>query len=242
MAESSIIEGPVPSNAWPRQPRRQSLAESIADTVAEAIANRHLTPGERIVELTLAEQMGVSRVPVREALKVLHAQGIISGGGHRGYRVSAFDEQTAQDVVELRLMLESILLRGAVRNWRAGDGDLSGLNEAIETMRVAAKVENRAVSLAADLDFHRAICLAAGNDVAATLWHAIARHVMIIFNRAEYRDDDLGAIVQQHEAFLSFIETAIRGDMTDAEIERGLHDHLLQVSRAKRATEPPAGT
>ena len=73
MAESSIIDPPVPTPAWPRQPRRQSLAESIADTVAEAIANRHLMPGERVVELTLAEEMGVSRVPVREALKVLHA-------------------------------------------------------------------------------------------------------------------------------------------------------------------------
>lgn len=240
MAESSIIDAPASSPAWPRQPRRQSLADSIADTVAEAIANRHLTPGERIVELTLAEQMGVSRVPVREALKVLHAQGIISGGGHRGYRVSAFDEETARNVVELRLMLESILLRGAVRNWREGTADLSGLHEALETMRIAAKVDNRAVSLAADLDFHRAICLAAGNDVAATLWEAIARHVMIIFNSSEYRDDDLGAIVHQHEAFLGFIETAISGDMTDAEIERGLHDHLLQVSRAKHGRSSSA--
>jgi len=133
-------------------------------------------------------------------------------------------------------MLESILLRDAVRNWRAGKSDLSGLHTALETMRIAAKVDNRATSLAADLDFHRAICLAAGNDVAATLWEAIARHVMIIFNRSDYRDDDLDAIVQQHEAFLDFIETAIDGDMTDAEIERGLHDHLLQVSRAKHQT------
>lgn len=235
MDQSSIIEASDAAATWPRQPRRQSLAESIADTVAEAIANRNLEPGERIVELTLAEQMGVSRVPVREALKVLHAQGIITGGGHRGYRVAAFDEQTAQNVVELRLMLESILLRGAVRNWRAGKGDLSGLHEALETMRIAAKVDNRAMSLAADLDFHRAICLAAGNDVAATLWQAIARHVMIIFNRPEYRDDDLDAIVQQHEAFLDFVETAIEGDISDDEIARGLHDHLLQVSRARHA-------
>lgn len=240
MADSSIIDPPATSASWPRQPRRLSLAESIADTVAEAIANRYLKPGERVVELTLAEQMGVSRVPVREALKVLHAQGIISGGGHRGYRVSAFDEQTAQNVVELRLMLESILLRGAVKNWRAGKADLSGLHQALDDMRDAAKVDNRATSLAADLDFHRAICLAAGNDVAATLWHAIARHVMIIFNRSEYRDDDLVAIVQQHEAFLDFIETAVGGDMDDTEIERGLHDHLLQVSRAKHGTPGPA--
>ncbi|MEM9250140.1 MAG: GntR family transcriptional regulator [Pseudomonadota bacterium] len=235
MAQSSTLNAPVGPAPWPKQPKRQSLAESIADSVAEAISTRHLKPGERIVELTLADQMGVSRVPVREALKVLHAQGIITSGGHRGYRVAAFDDQTVRNVVELRLMLESILLRDAIHNWRKGRGDLAGLHEALEAMRVAAKIDNRVDSLAADLDFHRAICAAAGNDVAATLWQAIARHVLIIFNRSEYRDENLTTIVRQHEAFLEFIQSAIEKPISDKAIERGLHDHLLQVSRAKKA-------
>lgn len=218
-----------------RQPKRQSLAEEIADSVAEAIATRHLMPGERIVELTLADQMRVSRVPVREALKVLHAQGIISGGGHRGYRVASFDEGTVRNVVEVRLVLESILLRGAIHNWRAGTGDLSGLHQAIDRMQTAALLGDRLASLAADLDFHRAICLAARNDIAATLWHAIARHVLIIFNREEYRDANLSAIVTQHREFLAFIERAIGSRIGDDEIEQGLKDHLLQVSRSKQA-------
>jgi DNA-binding GntR family transcriptional regulator len=217
-----------------REPKRQSLADSIADSVAEAIATRHLMPGERIVEIALADQMKVSRVPVREALKVLHAQGIISGGGHRGYRVASFDEDTVRNVVEVRLMLESILLRGAIHNWRAGTGDLSGLHQALDGMSRAALVGDRLASLAADLDFHRAICLAAKNDIAATLWHAIARHVLIIFNREEYRDGNLNAVVTQHREFLAFIEWAIGSRIGDEEIEQGLKDHLLQVSRAKQ--------
>jgi DNA-binding GntR family transcriptional regulator len=237
MTRQTTVAAPAGAGAGLRQPRRQSLAESIADSVAEAIATRHLTPGERIVELALAEQMGVSRVPVREALKVLHAQGIITGGGHRGYRVAAFDAETVQNVVEVRLMLESILLRGAIRSWRAGIGDLSGLHAALERMEQAAAIGDRLASLGADLAFHRAICEAARNDIAATLWQAIARHVLIIFNRAEYRDDDLNAIVRQHRAFLGFIETAIAEATPDEEIERGLRDHLLQVSRAKRGRQ-----
>jgi DNA-binding GntR family transcriptional regulator len=217
-----------------RQPKRQSLAESIADAVAEAIATRHLMPGERIVELSLADRMGVSRVPVREALKVLHAQGIIAGGGHRGYRVAAFDDDTVRNVVELRLMLESILLRGAIQNWRRGTGDRSGLHAALAGMRTAALVGDRLASLGADLEFHRAICVAARNDIAATLWEAIARHVLIIFNREEYRDGNLNAIVRQHEVFLGFIEDAIAREIGDDAIERGLRDHLLQVSWAKQ--------
>lgn len=217
-----------------RQPERLSLAASIANSVAEAIATRHLKPGERVVELTLAEQMGVSRVPVREALKVLHAQGILSGGSHRGYRVATFDDETVQNVIEVRLMLETILLRGAVARWRADGADLSGLDEAIGRMKMAAKIDNRLRSLEADLDFHRAIAQAARNDIAATLWEAIARHVMIIFAQEEYRDDDLNAIVAQHEAFRDYIARAVEEEHSDEEIAAALQHHLLQVSRAKR--------
>ena len=59
-----------------RQPKRVSLSESVADSIAEAIATRVIQPGERLVETNLAEKLGVSRVPIREALKVLHAQGL----------------------------------------------------------------------------------------------------------------------------------------------------------------------
>jgi DNA-binding GntR family transcriptional regulator len=221
-----------------RQPTRNSLASSIASAVAEAIASGHLKPGERVVELALAEQMEVSRVPVREALKVLHAQGILSGGSHRGYRIATFDDTTVQQVIEVRLMLETILLRDAIAGWRTRGPDLSGLDEAIGGMKIAAKIENRLASLSADLEFHRAIARAADNDIAATLWEAIARHVMIIFARKEYRDDDLNAIVAQHQSFRDYIERAIAEDHGADEISAALKDHLLQVSRARRM---PAG-
>ena len=216
------------------QPKRFSLAESIANSVASAIATRHLKPGERVVELALAEQLGVSRVPVREALKVLHAQGIVSGGSHKGYRVAAFDERMVRNVLELRLMLETILLRDAIARVRRGEADFGALREAVEEMRRAARREDRAASLAADLDFHRGICLAAGNEIAATLWETLARHVMIIFSREDYRDDDLDSIVAQHTAFLADIEAAVPRNPSENELREMLSDHLLQVSRARQ--------
>jgi DNA-binding GntR family transcriptional regulator len=216
------------------QPKRSSLPEAIADAIAGAIATGHLMPGERVVEMALAEQLGVSRVPVREALKVLQAQGIISGGSHRGgHRVVAFDDKTVRDVLEMRLMLEKILLRDAIRRCRAGEADLSGLREAIGQMRLAAKIESRRASLEADLEFHRAICLAAGNEIGATLWETLARHVLIIFSREDYRDSDLEKVVRQHENFLAYIERSLSLERSEAELEAALRDHLLQVSRAK---------
>ncbi len=225
------LAGPV--EAFP-QPKRLLLAESIADSIAEAIAARVLMPGERIVETTLADKLSVSRVPIREALKVLHAQGILSGGGHRGYRVTSFEPETIAKVLEVRLMLETFLLRDALANWRSGLEDPADLNVAIEQMRMSAKAGDGRTSLRADLEFHRTICRASRNEIAATLWNAIARHVLVIFSLDPYRDKDLNKVARQHESFRDWILSQITANPSVDDIRTALEDHLLLVARTRR--------
>ena len=156
--------GPAPGAGQPvgdfPLPKPALLAEAIADSVAEAIATGHLAPGERIVETALAEKYGVSRVPVREALKVLATQGILVGGGHRGCRVASFAPEKIEQVFEVRLELETILLRDAVANWRRSGEGLGALDSVIGTMRQAARAGDLRGMLRADLEFHRTICRA----------------------------------------------------------------------------------
>lgn len=217
-------------------PQRASLATAIADSVAEAIATGHLEPGERVIETALAERFGVSRVPIREALKVLHAQGILSGGGHRGYRVAAFDLKTIDKVFEVRLALEAFLLRDAVERWRSGEANIVELDTAIKHMDAAARADDRRASLRADVEFHRTICRASGNLISSTLWEAIARHVLIIFSLEAYRDSNLFAIADQHRAFRDFIASTLtmRKALTVEDCRLALEDHILLVARAKR--------
>lgn len=225
---------PKPTGDDPlRHPERASLAQTIGDTVAEAIATGHLLPGERIVETALAERLGVSRVPTREALKVLAAQGILVGEPHRGYRVAEFGAQTIAKVLEVRLMLETFLLRDAIAAWRAGQGSPAELDTALRGMEAAALAGDARASLRADLEFHRAIRRAAGNEVAGALWDAIARHVVIIFSLESYRDGDLGAVTRQHAALRDVILAQLKQPGSEAELQRAIEDHLLQVARAK---------
>ncbi|MBE9604325.1 GntR family transcriptional regulator [Acetobacteraceae bacterium H6797] len=214
-----------------RPGRRLPLPETIADAVANAIATGALQPGDRVVETSLAEELKVSRVPTREALKVLATQGILVAGPHKGYRVASFDEATVSRILEIRLSLESILLRDAIQNWQARAADFAELEAVIAALEAAAAAGDKRASLRADLEFHRAIGRASGNGIALTLWEAIARHVLIIFSRAEYRDDDLGAVVEQHRQLLAFIQAraATRGSME--EIRQGIEDHLLRIPR-----------
>ena len=192
-------------------PRPTLLAQAIADSIAEAIATGHLRPGERVVETALANKYGVSRVPVREALKVLSTQGILVGGGHRGYRVVSFSPEKIEQVFEVRLGLEIILLRDAVASWRRRVGGLGELDGVIETMRTAVRAGDLRGMLRADLEFHRTICRAAENEIAAALWNAIARHVLIIFNLARHRDVDLEVSLEQHLKLRDHIQVLVDG-------------------------------
>ncbi|MFC6646487.1 GntR family transcriptional regulator [Granulicella cerasi] len=222
------------SSDFLRKPLWTSLADNIANLVANSIATRRLMPGERIVETTLAEKLGVSRVPIREALKVLHAQGILTGGGHRGYHVATFDAETTQQILEVRLMLETFLLRDALANWRSGLEDPNELNAAIAEMERAAKSEDIPGSLLADLEFHRIIRNAAHNPIAGTLWDTIARHVTIVFNFERYRDKNLMAIPKQHEQFRDFIFEQIKNPGPDEVIGEAMESHILLIDRQRR--------
>jgi DNA-binding GntR family transcriptional regulator len=230
----SLAQSEAVSEDFPL-PQRTSLAVAIADSVAEAIATGHMVPGERVVETALAERFQVSRVPIREALKVLHAQGILSGGGHRGFRVTTFGPGTIDKVFEVRLMLETFLLRDAVERWRKGEAQVADLDAVIRQMDAAARADDRRASLRADVQFHRTICQASGNPITATLWEAIARHVLIIFSLEAYRDSNLYAIADQHRAFRDFILAAMEKPRTLDDYRLALEDHILLVARAKRA-------
>jgi DNA-binding GntR family transcriptional regulator len=216
------------------QPKRLLLTDSIADSIAEAISTRHLFPGDRVVETALAERLGVSRVPIREALRVLHAQGILTGGSHKGYRVADFGPETTQQVFEVRLALETFLLRDAIKNWRDGLEDFNMLEVSIEMMRRAAKIGDIRASLVADLEFHRTICTASRNAITSALWEAIARHVLIIFNFERYRDKNLAAVAEQHVDFMGFLKKQLKNPDSEQALRNALEDHMLLIERKRR--------
>lgn len=214
------------------QPKRELLASAIADAIAEAVATRHLDPGERVVETTLAKSYNTSRVPVREALKILHTQGILTGGGHRGYRVAEFSREQISQVTELRLMLETILWRDALANWQAGRPDFRGIETSLLQMEVAARGDDFRGILKCDLAFHRAVCHAAGNPIAFNCWEGIARHTLIIFNIARYRDQDLGVVVNRHRSLLDWLRERVDGPAVDeTEVRELLREHI-QINRS----------
>ena len=101
---------------------------------------------------------------------------------------------------------------------------------------MSAKAGDGRASLRADLEFHRTICRASRNEIAATLWNAIARHVLVIFSLEPYRDKDLSKVARQHEAFRDWILEQIAASPPLDDLRTALEDHLLLVARTRRRT------
>src|SRR5437868_2307590 len=107
--------------------------EQVADFLREGIISGMFPRGSRLKQAEIAERLQLSITPVREALKLLEAEGYVVGDSFRGASVVPFDASASEEVLELRMLLESRLLRGAADKATAQDfNDLRALAHEFE--------------------------------------------------------------------------------------------------------------
>ncbi len=225
---SSILEpeaSPVPVLTMARSP---SLADQAANAIVEGVASGALQPGQRLVETELASLLNMSRVPLREALKILEAQGIVESIPHRGTRIATFDDARVGQICEARIALERIALRDAAQAYKASPRLIARLDQLIAEMERAADRREWIEVSKADLNFHREICHASANAIVDTLWEALARHVFIVFGN-EIRDErDERTVGPQHRRLRDLLAA---GDA--AALHTEIEHHIMRLRRAK---------
>lgn len=150
----------------------QSMSEQIAQELRGAIENGELKPGERLVERALAIRMGVSHIPIREALSRLAEEGLVERTPRRGARVAALSDQELQELSSLRIVLEQFVAVRVQNSWT---------EERAEILRgiVSSMVEH---SQAGDLDQMFAL----DRKFHETLWE-FADHRMLMSTVAQLR-------------------------------------------------------
>ncbi|UGS25509.1 GntR family transcriptional regulator [Microbacterium resistens] len=132
----------------------QNIAEQVADELRSAIHSGELLPGERLVERKLAERLGVSHIPVREALTRLAQEHLIVREPRRGARVAELTPRDLEEISSLRIVLEQFMALRVQERWtRAAHKRLQGIVDAMD----AAAVGDMAEVLAQDRAFHEAI-------------------------------------------------------------------------------------
>lgn len=137
------------------------LRDVVFKTLRQAILKGELKPGERLMEIALADKMGVSRTPVREALKKLEAEGLVINIPRRGAQVANITEKDLNDVLELRMNLENMAIDKACI--RMQEEDFERLRQAMEHFFSIQENGDLTELAEADVMFHEIIYRASGN-------------------------------------------------------------------------------
>ncbi|MBL6425905.1 MAG: GntR family transcriptional regulator [Maritimibacter sp.] len=165
---------PVPSKPQDMNLRVETLPglrEQVAERLRMAIVTGHFKPGERLIERELCDVMGVSRTSLREALRELQADGLITLKPNKGMSVSVLTQETARSIYEVRQMLEGLAARLFARN--ASAEQMKALRESVEELAVV--YENFSAENFIDVKgrFYDILLDGAGNEVAADMLRRI---------------------------------------------------------------------
>ncbi len=139
------------------------LRDEVFNTLRKAILNGDLVPGQRLMEIALSEKLGVSRTPVREAIKRLEEEGLVVIVQRKGAEVAGISGSQLRDVLEVRLALEE--LAGELACQRISDKDIEELKSINEEFIKLIKNSDTTISEIAkvDVDFHSVIYNATNN-------------------------------------------------------------------------------
>lgn len=184
---------------------RSMLRDQIKDVIVERILDGVYGPGDRIVEIRVAEEFGVSQAPVREALRELELLRLVVSEPFRGARVREVSSAELAEIYPIRAALEDVAAREAAKNL---GGDVRALNMELKAMRRAAKRGDVRDFIAHDVAFHRVIVEASGNRTLEELWQSLnvdLRTTITLIKRVE----DLGAVAESH---VPVLEALKRGD------------------------------
>jgi DNA-binding GntR family transcriptional regulator len=211
---------------------RSNLGESVYRLLWDRILDRRLHPGEKLSDVRLSDELGVSRTPVREALNRLVQDGIVKSEPNRGFYVASFSAKDIEEIYDLRAALESAALQ--ISGPRLGPELLhEALAELdrVEQQYLAAQSEKEMADAATaflecDREFHRALVERAGNSrLTATvegLWAQIA-----VFQKAgTYRRDWTEMAIAHHRAIIAAL---LDGDV-DLSVAQ-MTNHIEMVKR-----------
>jgi GntR family transcriptional regulator, gluconate operon transcriptional repressor len=149
-----------PKNTMRPLENRVSIAEAAADRIREAILRGTYQQGERLSDLHIAEELETSRGPIREALKLLQAQGLVVQKPHRGTFVIRVSADDIRDTCGLRVAFESYAVRALARQPR--EADILALRRLLDKMNTAAAHGDKLRVSQLDRDFHDLLCLLGG--------------------------------------------------------------------------------
>ena len=186
----------------------QSLRSQVEDFLREAILNGRFKPGERLIERELCEMLDVSRPSLREALRRLEAEKLITIVMHRGPVVASITEAEAAELYEIRALLESHAVHEFTR--LASDAAIEELGNAVGKLHAAAETGDHIALLGAKTAFYNVIFNGCGNSIVKEILTSLLSRISMLRSTSfsspnrlpvSLREiDDLYALIKQRDA------------------------------------------
>lgn len=181
------------------------LTHLVVTALRERILGGAIPPGERLVEGRLSEELGVSRMPVREALRQLAAEGLVTIEPRRGASVTSFSADQVRELVEVRATLEGLNAKLAAK--RHDPAQIAELERILEEGTLLAESEDVATTTLMNQRFHDALGNIAANSVLRDIMRSLRDRTALLFapiNRVRGK--------QNWEEHAAILRAVIKGD------------------------------
>lgn len=199
---------------------RTTQADRVYLAVRDAILRGELAAGQSLSHVALAKEFGVSRIPVREALQRLEAERLLVSQPYRGHRVPTLDAEELEELIEIRIVLESLALRR-----HAAELDADGLEEIRRVNRSLKEETDPQLWLRGDWELHR--LLSGGDTPSAEFIGDIRRRIHRYLDAAGSLGERHARAVVEHEGILAAVAD---GDLDLA--ARLLSEHIEVTGEA----------
>lgn len=225
--DTTARETPSALEALGEPLKRQRFADEISDRLAKAIRNGDLEPGTRLVEARLARELGVSRAPVREALRHLERSGLATA--EKGlYWVPSLDVEDLRELVLLRIALERLAIALAAE--QASDEDIDALAQVVARMHELEETQpsNTRALLELDAGLHSSLCKLSGNRRLQALWTAMDDQIRLAIVTANISFPEPRGVADDHQLIIDALRTRDR-DRCERAIESHIRRGLLNI-------------
>ena len=153
-----------------------SRTDFVRDTIKESILRGELRPGETLVEGEVGAMLGVSKTPVREALRILAGSGLVTMSTYKGASVRVMDAEGAHAVYDLRALLEPVAVRRAVERGT----DFEAARQVLADVETGAAAADRARASVTNRLFHRALYAGCGNPLMVEILDGLRDQAALI--------------------------------------------------------------
>ena len=188
------------------------LRDVVFNTLRQAILRGELKPGERLMEIQLANKLGVSRTPIREAIRKLELEGLVVMIPRKGAEVAKITVRDLKDALEVRMAIDSLSVKLACE--RLDENDKTEIKQACVAFREAVKSKNVQAIVEGDERFHNTIYRASKNQklitIAMNLREQVYRYRFEYVKDFSYHEN----LIREHD---QITEAILKGDVETAQ-------------------------